>query len=70
MLEPELPIVDAHHHLWDMRGTRQIVPVGSVVYKLPVLCWAPSGPQRRGDHLLFLVVFGMFRQYAVFLFSP
>lgn len=25
-LEPELPIVDAHHHLWDMPGHRYLLP--------------------------------------------
>ena len=22
VLEPDLPIIDPHHHLWDMRGER------------------------------------------------
>src|SRR5437764_6436181 len=26
ILEPELPIVDPHHHLWDRRGWRYLLP--------------------------------------------
>ena len=25
-IEPDLPIVDAHHHLWDMPGNRYLLP--------------------------------------------
>ena len=26
ILEPELPIVDPHHHLWDRPGSRYLLP--------------------------------------------
>ena len=26
ILEPELPIIDAHHHLWDRPGQRYLLP--------------------------------------------
>src|ERR1700755_2470630 len=26
VLEPELPIIDTHHHLWDRPGNRYLVP--------------------------------------------
>lgn len=35
VIEPELPIVDTHHHLWDHRGGK--VGREQVVYKLPEL---------------------------------
>ena len=25
IIEPELPIIDPHHHLWDMRGNRYLL---------------------------------------------
>jgi hypothetical protein len=38
VLEPELPIVDCHHHFWDLRGKRydelDVGPRGQVVYGL------------------------------------
>lgn len=33
VIEPEIPIVDTHHHLWDHRGAKGVE--GQVVYKLP-----------------------------------
>ena len=35
VLEPELAIIDPHHHLWDLRGAEYIYgPRGQVVYGL------------------------------------
>ena len=44
ILEPDLPIVDTHHHLWDMRG-------------LPLLCSTNCWPTSRTGHNVVATVF-------------
>jgi hypothetical protein len=57
ILEPELPIIDTHHHLWDRGGWTYLLPelladlntghnIVATVFRNAARCIAPTGRSR------------------------